>query len=321
MTRISIRAAACAFLSIAGVCAAFAEDATASDSAFGVVFTGGIGYTWLKSNEFVYDADNGNRVSQLIWETNAPVATLGANALVMDHWTIDANLALGFNGDSDMADYDWIEPNNPSYAFGDWTDRSLHPDTRLDRYVNFDIAAGRNFDLNDKVTINLHGGFKYTDYKASAYGGTFIYSNGGFRNDVGSFDNGSQGITYEQRMPTVFGGIQGTINCDQWTFTGLVRGGATVGATDTDYHWKTGTRFAGDYDTIPFLSAGGRADYHVTEQVSIFVAGNFDKYFHTKANVTLYDIATGAKKDGPINNGSGMDLRSFQLSGGLKVSF
>ena len=98
-------------------------------------------------------------------------------------------------------------------------------------------------------------------------------------------------------------------------------GGATVGATDTDYHWKTGTRFAGDYDTIPFLSAGGRADYHVTEQVSIFVAGNFDKYFHTKANVTLYDIATGVKKDGPINNGSGMDLRSFQLSGGLKVSF
>lgn len=321
MTRFALCAATCALFSISAASMALADDATGSASSFGSGLTGGIGYTWIRTNEYVFDTDNGNRASQLIWETEAPVVTLGANAVVMDHWTIDANLALGFNGDSNMKDYDWIAPNNPSYAFDDWTDRSLHPDTRLQRYIDFDIAAGHDFEVNEKATVNLHGGFKYTNFKASSYGGTYIYSEKGFRSDIGAFPDDARVITYEQRLPTLFVGAEATIDCDRWTFMGLIRGGATVSATDTDYHWNIRTRFESDYAPIPFISLGARVDYHVTEQASFFIAGNFDNYFKSKADVTLYDIASGAKKEGPDINGGGLDFRSFAVSGGLKVSF
>ncbi|RWC00047.1 omptin family outer membrane protease [Mesorhizobium sp. M3A.F.Ca.ET.201.01.1.1] len=45
----------------------------------------------------------------------------------------------------------------------DWSDQSIHPDTRLDRYINLDMAAGPDFVINDATVINLHGGFKYTN--------------------------------------------------------------------------------------------------------------------------------------------------------------
>ncbi|RWK69722.1 MAG: omptin family outer membrane protease [Mesorhizobium sp.] len=56
----------------------------------------------------------------------------------------------------------------------DWSDQSIHPDTRLDRYINLDMAAGPDFVINDATVINLHGGFKYTNMKWKAYGGSYI---------------------------------------------------------------------------------------------------------------------------------------------------
>ncbi|ARP67228.1 MULTISPECIES: hypothetical protein [Mesorhizobium] len=53
-----------------------------------VVFLGGVGYTWPKGNEFVYD-EGGNRVSKLIWETGAPVLTRakGRGLEQLDHFS------------------------------------------------------------------------------------------------------------------------------------------------------------------------------------------------------------------------------------------
>lgn len=127
--------------------------------------------TWLNSNELVYEG--GKRASKLIWETNAPSLTASLKADDINGWTFSANAVVGFSGNSQMVDYDWSEP---SYDAADWSDRSIHTDTHLDRYINLDIAVGRDFVINDDTTINLQGGFKFTDVKRSAYGGSYIYS-------------------------------------------------------------------------------------------------------------------------------------------------
>ncbi|PBB89976.1 hypothetical protein CK215_24805 [Mesorhizobium sp. WSM3864] len=79
-----------------------------------------------------------------------------------------------------MEDCDWLK-DAPSFAELDWSHQSIHPDTRLDRYIDLDMAAGPDFVINDATVINLHGGVKYTDMKWKAYGGSYQYSGEGFR--------------------------------------------------------------------------------------------------------------------------------------------
>ncbi len=291
---------------------------TSPDANFAVV--GGIGYTWLKGNELVYD-DAGRRISQLIWKTDAPVLTLGAAAHFKEVWTVKAHAHIGFSGSSYMEDYDWLEPFVQAGAPDDqWSDRSRHKDTNLDRYLNLDIAVGRDFIVSDETVVNLHGGFKYTDVKWTAYGGEFVYSVGGFRDTTGNFPAGEKGITFEQRLPGVFIGTEASTKIGAWTLTGMARGGITINPSDTDHHWMRDLRFEDEYSTIPFVSLDARVDYALSEGASIFLAGNFEKFFREKGDTTIYQDSTGQK--GPtFENGAGMDFQSVTISAGLKYTF
>ncbi|WP_026479517.1 omptin family outer membrane protease [Ahrensia sp. 13_GOM-1096m] len=293
-----------------------AEDTPVGLASPDFVISGGFGYTWLKGNELVYDS--GNRISHLIWETKAPVVTLNAKGEIYNDWTISGNAVFGFNGDSHMVDYDWLAGD---YAFDNWTDRSIHPDTRLDKYINLDVALGRNFTLNDAVIVNLHGGLKYTNVKSTAYGGSFVYSQTGFRKDIGNFAADQKGISFEQRYPGIFIGTEAKINHAQWTLRGLARAGVTIGATDTDHHWVRDLRFEEKYGPIPFMSLGAEAGYQVTDNTQFTLGANFEQFFRKKGDTLIYDIPSGRQVAGPFKDGAGMDFRSITLSAGLKLAF
>ncbi len=277
----------------------------------------GLGYTWLKGNELVYDSA-GKRISHLIWETAAPVLTMGFKAELVDSWTISAGAVTGFSGDSHMEDYDWEEPWG--FDRGDWSSRYISPDTRLDRYINVDIAAGRDFAINDATTVNLHGGFRYTNVKWTAYGGTFTSSDGGFRNKNIIFEPGERKISYEQRYPGVFLGAEVTTKVGDWTLLGLLRGGFSVDASDIDHHWPA-VLYKEAFGTQPFVLVGARADYQVNDRVSLFLAGNFDKYFREKGDVTRYDRSMKPVGANFYKKAAGMDLYAFTLSAGFKLTF
>ncbi|PBB29648.1 hypothetical protein CK214_24615 [Mesorhizobium sp. WSM3882] len=78
----------------------------------------------------------------MIWETGAPVLTTGLRAEVWNNWIISANAVFGFSGNSHMEDCDWLK-DAPSFAELDWSHQSIHSGTRLDRYIDLDMAAGR----------------------------------------------------------------------------------------------------------------------------------------------------------------------------------
>lgn len=299
------------------VLSAAPASAQSADQSFQLL--GGVGYTWLTGNELVYDAA-GNRISHLVWDSQAPVLTLGARAEVMNGWKIIGNAKVGFSGNSFMRDSDWLAPFSPSFDANDWSDRSWHPDTDLDHYFDLDIAIAKDVIHTDTASLNLQGGFKYTDVKWTAYGGDFNYSVGGFRDTSGSFPDGERGITYQQRYPAVFIGTEGAIQSGAWTFTGLLRGGVTFNASDTDHHWMRDLRFEEDFSSTPFVSIGAKVDYALSTRMSIYLAGNFDKYFRKKGDTSMYNIPSGALI-ATFPDGAGMDFQSTSLTIGAKVAF
>lgn len=286
------------------------------DQSFEVL--GSVGYTWLRGNELVYE--NGNRISHLIWETGAPLLQLSARAKLGDDWTVSARASTAFAGTSHMADYDWLLPHRIDFAFDNWTDRSLHPNTLLDRYLELDVALGRDFALDGNASINVHGGFRYTNVKWTAYGGSFVYSDLGFRDDVGGFSP-SQIISYEQRFPGLYLGASGTLDIGDWTLAGHANAGLTISATATDHHWRRNLRFEEVYAPKPFVEVGAQADYKVSDTASVYLAGSYEHHFNTRGDVMMYDIPTGAYISGPDIAGAASDLTTFRVAGGIKVQF
>ncbi|UVK35564.1 omptin family outer membrane protease (plasmid) [Mesorhizobium sp. AR10] len=224
-----------------------------------------------------------------------------------------------------MVDYDWVAPYSvddddwvaPSFAAADWWHQSIHPDTHLDRYISLDMAVGRDVVINDATAINLHGGFKYTNVMWSAYGGSFVYSEIRFRDTRGKFQDGELGISYEQRYPGVFLGAESITKFGNLTLSGLLRGGLTIDANDIDHHWTGKPRLFEDaFGVIPFISVGAKADFQMTERASLFLAGNFDKYFRQKGDTTMWGAESAIFKDG-----AGMEFYAFTVSAGFKLTF
>lgn len=283
-----------------------------------VTFIGGVGYTFLRAEEIVYDSA-GNRVSALFWESEAPVLTESLHARFAGPWTLAASATVGISGKSRMEDYDWLDAS-PSYAFNDWSDHSIHPDTELNHYFTGDIALGRDFEIRDSLTLNLHGGFKYTDVKWTTFGGSFVYSENGFRDDIGNFRDSERGISYQQKFPGVFLGAEATARHKGWTFSLQARGGLNFKVEDEDHHWSRDLRFNGDFGTLPFVSLSGRAEYNLTKNANLFVAGNFEQHFHKIGDVRISEIASGAPVEA-YQDGGGLEFRTVTISGGFKMKF
>jgi len=279
---------------------------------------GGVGYTFINADEFVYDT-SGNRISHLLWESRSPAVNAKVEADLSSGWSLRAGATFAFSGMSMMRDYDWVPPYLVSYDFDDWTHRSEHRDTRLAHYFSGDIAVGKNLSLGPAAAINLHGGVSYTNVKWDAYGGTYVYSETGYRANIGRFPDGP-GISFQQRYPGVFLGASLAARRGAWTFSGQVRGGASIGASDTDHHWMTGTRFEDRYGVTPFATAAARVDYAVSDRTSLFLGGDFQQFFRVIGDTTEHRISTGDPYKTTINS-AGMALRSITVSGGFRMAF
>jgi outer membrane protease len=280
---------------------------------------GGAGYTFINSDEIVYDGA-GDRISHLLWQSQAPVVTGSIEAEFANGWTLRAGGSFAAAGNSHMEDYDWLDPYFVSYDFDDWTHRSVHPDTRLAHYFSGDIAVGRDLPLGPAATLNLHAGLKYTDVRWNAYGGSFVYSITGYRADTFSVPDGTPGISFQQRYPGIFLGASLAARHGPWSFSGQARGGVSIRATDTDHHWARDLRFEERYGAIPFVTAAARVDYAFNDRTSVFLGGDFQQYFHAVGDSTIYDIPTGAQ--GPTSmQAAGMTLRAISVSGGFRMKF
>ena len=129
---------------------ASAEDKMLTSADGAVVFRGSYGITAIEANELVYDGKQ--KLSQLIWESSAVSTFTGQVKIDLDHFFLRATGTIGVGGDGHMRDYDWLVEDRP------WSDRSIHPDTRLNHYFSGTIEAGREVLSRDGTTVSLGGG-------------------------------------------------------------------------------------------------------------------------------------------------------------------
>jgi outer membrane protease len=306
------RAVAAALAFVSAPAAVQAGDMLLSSADGTVIFRGSYGITAIKANELVWEGKA--KVSQLIWKSQGISTFTGDATFALDKsFYVKAIGTIGFGGDGYMADYDWFNAGGP------WTHRSQHPDTRLDHYFALSLEAGREILSHDGTSVSLGGGFKYTDVKWSAYGGSYVYSDSGFRADRGKFPDGEKGISYQQQWPVPYLGVNLSHTEGDWTFGSALQGGIAVGADGTDDHWMRDLRFIDHFDTTPAVMISASAEYEFRPSTAFYVSGSFDHMFRTRADTDMINKTTGGKREFP--DGAGADYQSVTVSLGLRGTF
>jgi outer membrane protease len=216
-----------------------------------------------------------------------------------------------------MEDYDWLVP---ATSFDQWTHRSQHPDTRLDHFFSGEAALGYELANSGDARVRLQTGFKYTDVQWSAYGGSYIYSDNGFRDKVGNFADGEPGITYRQQLPELFIGVDGDQTYGNLRVGGLLRGGITAFASATDNHWMRDLLFEDQFRVAPTFTAGLDLNYALGPMAEIFIAGRYDRAFTMRGRTEVFNTNTGALVSAN-DDAAGGDLQSVEITTGLKGRF
>ncbi|MDH4439846.1 MAG: omptin family outer membrane protease [Rhizobium sp.] len=291
----------------------FAQDGLASSGSGGVTYFAGIGLANIKAGEYVYDGDR--KLSQLDWESKGvKTGTIGAQMEIGYNWRIKGQIDVGLGGNGYMEDRDWQDA-----SYSGWTDQSLHDDTELDRYVNLLIEADRAVIDNGSTRIGLGGGIGYTDVKWTARGGSYIYTDVTLHDTVGNFADGEKGISYEQRIPTLFLSANAEQQIGKFKLSGTLRGGASFASKGVDDHWMRDLHFTDTMDIGPMMGAAVSADYQFLPSAALYVAGDFQKIFKTRGDAEVRDTVTGATDS--FDDGAAADYQSITVSAGVKGSF
>lgn len=280
--------------------------------------SGGVGMMNINAREYVWDG--GHKESQLDWESHGVTiysATLGAD-LPYD-FKFKTTVDLGFGGNGHMTDYDWVAPLYADDTKDGWSDRSLHPDTDLKHYVSVTAEIGKDLFTRDNATLGIDGGFKYSDVKWDAKGGSYIYSSSAPRDTIGSFDAGEQVINYRQKIPSIYLGVDGSTTFERLTLTGGIKGGLTFGIQDIDNHLERTLRFNDDMQAAPMMMVDVGVDYRLTGMVSLYASGTFEQVFKARGDTSIRDTSTGATGYNPDTAGASFQTASIKF--GLRGRF
>ncbi|MBL0371282.1 omptin family outer membrane protease [Rhizobium sp. KVB221] len=309
---LQLRTAAAIGMLIAGGQCVLAADMEAQSADGTVSISGSYGLTSLKANEFVWEGST--KVSQLKWNSKYVSTFTGDLKLELPKdWYLNARATIGLDGNGHMADFDWMAAGQP------WSHRSLHPDTRLNHYLVGGVEVGRELLSHEGTDISLGAGFKYTDVKWAAWGGSYVYSTSGFRDDRGNFPDDEKGISYRQAWPVPYLGANLSHTEGAWTFAGSLQAGVAVDAYGTDDHWMRDLRFYDYYFTKPAVSVSASAEYALRDSMLLFVSGSFDKMFSARADTRVVNKNNG--RESWFDDGAGGDFRAMTVSIGLKAAF
>lgn len=307
---------------------AAAQETSISMADGAIELRGSLGILALSANEIVYTGPgSNNEISHLFWDSRSPMLTAGFGVNLPEGWTIDVDAQVALSGDSSMADYDWLGPDFVSYSFDDWTHRSQSDATKLDWYFNGSVLVGRDLQLMENVTVNLNGGLKYTDVQWAAYGASYVYSDGAVDNPGNNY-RAYQGViaddvlalTYRQRYPALIVGLDTEIVQEALTFDFSAHAGMTFNSSATDDHWLRDLRILDSLQMAPIVTLAAKAEYQVSDGVSLFVGGSVEKVFAARGDKQWWESGVLIPYSNSADS-SGTDLFAASVSGGVKGTF
>ncbi len=259
------------------------------------------------AHEFVYWPEQGNhKASELIWKLDN-VFMIGAGGSFRPTSWLTFNMegwAIAGEGEGEMDDYDWLEPGL------DWTDWSHHDDVKVTKGSIVDFNAQVAVWTNQILTLNTFLGFITENYEWEARGGTYTYSENGFRDSTGTFTDGQLGITYEQTLNVPYVGLGISADLNPVTLQSRIIGSSLVNGEAIDQHHLRSLIVYDDFSGGNMISF--EAIVGITLSPNFSVGGGF--YY------TQYDTVTGDSEwhfsDGSIveaPDGAGMSLEHSML--------
>lgn len=277
-------------------------------------FTPSIGHLRSVSTENVYDPMSRSKISQLDWKSQA--MTLGGRAAVrpFDGVVLRGSLWAAVASQADMRDRDWLF----GYEGDDsWSHQSLHPDTRVPKAWQADVSVAYRVIDGGDFAISALAGFRHYDIKYRAYGGSYVYSQNGFRDAVGSFDPSRLGISYRQQWDTPYLGLGTTYRGETLSLSAEVYGSPASFGRDRDYHALRYTLFTEKFAPSAMIGANLAVEYPLTTAFSIVGRVDYTKYFEAKGGTRIYDAASGQFARIP-KPGAGADAEALNVSLGVR---
>ncbi|SEQ84183.1 plasminogen activator [Faunimonas pinastri] len=243
-----------------------------------------------KAHEFVRDPATGEHISELDWDIKH-ATTINAALHSETPGGLFANLSgwVAVEDSGSMTDYDWLDGQ---YGRNDWTHRSISPDTDFDHAWEFDANLGWNFIKQQNYTLGAMIGYRATDLKWSARGGSYIYSVDSFRDSTGDLPGG-RGISYKQSYETPYLGMTASARIGRFGLKGTILGSTLVTAHGDDHHWLRDLEFHDTIDDMSMVAAKLEASYDVTRTFSIVAGFEYEEYFRGKGKTRLEQISTG----------------------------
>lgn len=274
-----------------------------------------LGATYLQADEFVYFGDY--RVSKLTWQSAAPTLRGSLSVDLGYGLSVAAEGGVALEGVSHMVDYDWLAGDDTPE---NWTHRSEHPDTNLAHFLTGAATIGYELAHVSDAVVRMHGGFRYTDVKWDAFGGSYVYSSGpGFRDLAGTFPPGDPAISYRQQLPEFFLGFDGEQYYGKLRVGGLMRGGLVVGAVTTDDHWMRDLRFMDNIYVQPAVELGLDAGYAFAPNAELTLAGRAKHIFEQRGDTAIFDTVSGVTLFS--TNSAAASFTQLDLTAGLRAKF
>ncbi len=278
-----------------------------------MVFNGSVNYVRGISNEYVYDSDTGEKISQLDWEIEDVVMAGG----VLSVWfsrKVQLNLGLWAavtQGNGYMQDWDW----DSSLGSG-WSHWSRSPVDLEDAYI-LDLNIGYEFDLGRGISLTPLLGFKFDYWEWADHGGEYIYSrNGGWRNESGTFPD-ETGIRYEQRVYIPYLGMNLGVIRGRFFANAHVKGSLWAKTKAEDEHLKRSMVFNDRIVNQPFLGTGVALGWQVSQSWVIRMGYDFQKLYSTKGDSHGIDYSTGDTWFDVDAAGAAHESHSIYLSAGI----
>lgn len=266
----------------------------------GMKFTLGLGGGYLtgQSKEYVYWPEyNNHKASELKWDINS-MYMLGINSAL----EIGSRFVLKFDGwiqatdgDGDMDDYDWV------YVGYDYSDVSRSPNTDVTDGSMIDINAGYNFFRSQNTVLTGIIGYKRDDFGWEAKGGYYSYE---FGTSTGTFPEGEVGISYDQTLETIYGGIGFSADFSgNFHLAGRVLYSPFVQAEAVDHHYMRNFVTYADFEDGDFWGLDVAAAYDITQSVDIELGIRYESYdnmqddseyhFNDEGVVVVFEDAEG----------------------------
>ncbi len=317
--------ATCFFLSVPSVDAAVnvvnsekSAELVKSENADGSVkFSLGLGAAYLtgESHELVYWPEyNNHKASELTWKIDSLyMANINATLDIYNDWFIHFDGWFKVtDGDGAMDDYDWMNVG------GDWTDWSHHDDTDVTSASMIDISGGWKAVNKERFTLSGLVGYKRDVFGWESYGGSYIYSESGFRDSSGNFADGALGISYEQTFSSIYVGLGAEFTLsDMISLSGRAIYSPIVQAEADDHHYESNFVTYDDFSGGDMFGFDVSVIINISKSLALDVGYSYLNYDEMQGDSDWdygYGIYTAA-------DGAGADHNSSWFSVGLRYSF